>query len=219
VSRWISLCLVGCLCALAATPAEAARRRGGRRDTTPPSVEHVPLVKHDGVGPLIVEARIVDSESEVFEPALLVRLAGTETFQRVLMKQKPEAPELWLAEVPTPLLVGDLEYLVEAFDEHGNGPARIGDEAAPLRVERDVPLPPPLIGPTQAEPPPPTGTGPPIEEGPSALVIGAGVAVGAIVLAGAAVGVAFALYALQPPAPEFVNVVVSAPTPVAGAAP
>lgn len=198
---------------LASGSVDAARRRP-RKDTTPPVIEHVPLERHDGAGPVVVEARIVDAQSAIFEPTLLVRLAGTEAYQRVPMTPKPEAPDVYLAPVPPAILVGDVEYLLEVFDEHGNGPARVGEETAPLKIVREVPTAPPPPPP----PPPPDGDidgdidG---EGGPSGLVIGAGVAVGAVILVGAAVGVGFALYALRAPAPEVVTIQVRAPTPVA----
>lgn len=53
----------------------------------------------------------------------------------------------------------------------------------------------------------------------SPVMIGAGVLVGAVVLAGVAAGVGFALYASQPEAPSVVTLRVRGPGPIAGAAP
>jgi hypothetical protein len=191
---------------LFANPAFAARRRGGgNKDTAPPVITHEPVAKHDGKGPLVVEATITDA-SAIFEPTLLVRATGGGPFQRVPMTPKDGAPGVYVAEVPAALLSSDVEYLLEAFDELGNGPARVGDEAAPLKIARDVPA--PLV---EDKPPPP-----PAEEGDgSGLVIGAGIAVGTVVVLGAALGVGFAVYALRAPAPEKVSIRVSAPAPVA----
>lgn len=204
--RPVALLLIAAV-ALASSPA-AAQRRGRKRDTVPPVVEHTPLVEHDGAGPLLVEARIVDAGSAVFEPTLLVRLAGTETFQRVAMTPKPGQADVFVAAVPPAILVGDIEYFVEAFDENGNGPARVGDETTPFKVSRAVPAP------LNPPPPPPPGD---VEEGPSPLVLGAGIAVGTVVLVGAAVGVGLAVYALRPAAPEVVTIQVRAPSPLSGA--
>jgi hypothetical protein len=186
----------------------------GKADTTPPVIDHAPLTKHQGVAPVVVEAKITDDKSGVFEPTLLVRAAGSGPFMRVTMTPKDGEPDVYVAEVPKELLAADVEYLIEAFDQSGNGPSRVGDEATPLKIARDVPVvekpPPPTPPPTT----PPTTTP---EDGPSGAVIGAGIAVGAVVLIGAAVGGAFLFYSLRPAAPEVVAIKVSGPSPIGGA--
>jgi hypothetical protein len=198
-----------------AASAKPPAKKGGAKDTTPPSVEHTPLSKHDGKGPIVVEAHITDDKSGVFEPTLLVRAAGSAkapagAFERVPMTPKDGAADVYTAVVPPELLAGDVEYLVEAFDKDGNGPSRVGDEGTPLKIVRDVPavIAPP---PTTTTPPPSTAADP----GPSPALIGVGVAAGVVVLVGVVVGGGFAFYALRPPAPEQVAIKVNAPSPVA----
>ncbi len=191
---------------VAAGPA-AARARPAK-DTKAPVIQHTPIDKHDGVGPLIVEAHITDDKSGVFEPTLLVRAAGTAQFTRVTMTPKAGAQDVYTAEVPKALLGGDVEYIIEAFDKNGNGPARVGSEDDPVKVVRDVPTV------EDKPPPPPPPPPPPEDDGPSGALIGAGIAVGAVIVVGAVVGGGYLLYALRPAAPEVVAIKVKAPTPV-----
>lgn len=200
IARGLVVCAI-----MAALPALGAPKRP-KKDTAPPVVEHTALERHDGKGPVLVQARIVD-DSAIFEPTLLVRTLGGGAFTRVPLVEG--ADHLFAAEVPPALLVGDVEYLVEAFDENGNGPSRVGDEGAPMLIKRDAPVVPPLT----TTPTPPVA---PVEEDGSGLLI-AGVVVGSVVLLGAAAGIGFAVYALRPPAPDAVRIVVTGPAPIAGA--
>jgi hypothetical protein len=208
---------------LGAGSASAAPKRP-KKDTAAPVVEHTPLTTHDGKGPVIISARITD-DSAIFEPTLVVRAAsgtpgapGAPAIPGAAFMRVPLAKgegDTFSAEIPAALLSADVEYLVEAFDENGNGPSRVGDESAPLKIVRDVPAPP--VDPVK---PPDTGTGntggvP--EDGDNTGLIVAGVVVGAVVLVGAAAGIGFAVYALRPPQPDVVNINVSGPAPIAGA--
>lgn len=192
-------------------------------DRTPPVITHSPPgtcpAPAGGVPvPCVVEAVIVD-QSGVFDPTLLVRLHGTRSYDRVPMRVVEGTKDAFSATVPPNLVAaGVVEYLVEAFDRLGNGPARVGDEAAPLllapaKVSVPVePLPPPL------PPSPPPGQGlatGPVAEDNTGLIIGVVAGVGAAVLVGA--GVVVAVYALRPAAPSEVTLGVSAPSPLAGA--
>ena len=208
--RSLALLLVVLVVALASSPAFSYAKKTVVKkptaDTTPPTVEHTPLVKHDGTGPVLVDAHIVDDKSAVFEPTLLVRAAGAGPFMRVPMLPQPD--NHYVAEVPKELLGGDVEYLIEAFDENGNGPARVGDESAPIRITRDVPV---VV--SKPPPPPPPPPAAPEDAGPSGLLIGAGIAVGVVLLAA---GGGLAFYALRPPAPAVVNITVSGHAPFQG---
>lgn len=201
---------------LDATGAEAAKKKSKKPDAEAPIITHAPPAGHDGAGPLRLEATIVD-EAGVFDPAVLVRSPGG-AFERIAMQPVADKPDTYVAEVPAALLAGDLEYLIEAYDENGNGPARAGDEAAPLRIARVAAAPPPPI-----TPPPPTdpGVGPSTDEGgDDALLWGAGIAVGSVILLGAAAGIGLAVYALTPSTPATVSVSITSGSPVtAGAAP
>lgn len=208
--------LGGLLVALlvAAPGADAARKKKpSKPDTAAPTITHTPPTGHDGTGPVVVEAQIVD-DSGVFDPALLVRAPGG-VFERVAMKPVADKVDTFGATVPEGLLAGDLEYLIEAFDENGNGPARAGDEVTPLRIARVAAPPPP------PPPPPPqeTTARPATEEGDnSALLWGTGIAVGGVLLLGAAAGVGYAIYALSPSTPASVSVSIQAPSPIASGA-
>lgn len=184
----------------------AAPKRA-KRDNAAPVVEHTPVSTHDGKGPVVIAAVIKD-DSAIFEPTLVVRAAGAGPFMRVPLVKGEGAGDTYSAEVPAALLAGDVEYLVEAFDENGNGPSRVGDEAAPLKITRDVPAPLEAAKPSEAKPVEP------VEEDNTGLVV-AGVVVGAIVLVGAAAGIGFAVYALRPPAPDVVTINVQGPAPIA----
>jgi hypothetical protein len=171
-------------------------------DTSAPVIEHAPLVRHDGAGPVVVTARIVDA-SVIFQPTLLVRRVGGGAFVRVPLVKVDG--DIFAADVPPALLAGDVEYFLEAFDEEGNGPAQVGDEAVPLTLKRDLPAPPP--------PPPP----PVVQEDSGGGFVLGGVVVGTLAVIGAAVGIALTVYALRPPAPEVVRIAVTGPTPIEGA--
>ncbi len=186
-------------------PASAAKKAA---DTTPPTIAHTPLPQCPTSGPCAVRAQITDP-SGVFDPTLLFRLHGTQAFDRVAMKAVAGEKDVYEGVVPAALVgAGDVDYLIEAFDVEGNGPARAGTEQAPLMVSR----PPP-----EAPPPPPPPPPPPVvvEEDNTGLIVGVVVA-GVAAVAVAAVGVGVAVYALRPPAPESINVVVKGPTPFAG---
>lgn len=162
--------------------------------------------------PCAIEAVIVDA-SGVFAPTLLVRLHGVQAYDRVPMRLVAGQKDTYSAVVPPGLAAaGVVEYLIEAFDVQGNGPARVGEEAAPLLLARakvpTVTPPPPPPPPTL---PPPT----PAPEDNTGLIVGVAVGIGASVLVGA--GFAVAVYALRPAAPSKVALTVTAPAPIAGA--
>ena len=199
-----------CLAVVVIGVAQPVLAKGGKKkpsDVAAPVVEHTPVAKHDGKGPVVVDVEIVD-DSAIFEPTLLVRNPGAPAFMRVPLVKKADASDVWSAEVPVAMLSGDVEYLVEAFDEHGNGPARVGDENAPLKIVRDVPV----VAP--ADPGPVKPTPPPEEEGASTALIVTGVIVGTVVLLGAAAGTTALVYFARPEAPTSVAIAVSAPSPV-----
>jgi hypothetical protein len=188
-------------------------------DRIPPVITHTPPgtcpAPVDGTAvPCVIEAVIVD-ESGVFDPTLLVRLHGTKAYDRVPMRAVAGKEDTFSAVVPPNLAAaGVVEYLVEAFDVQGNGPARLGDEAAPLLLA------PAKVVTTTVDPPPPPPPADRPDPGPTAedntrLIVGVMAGVGAAVLVGA--GVAVAIYALRPPAPTEVTLTVSAPSPIAGA--
>jgi hypothetical protein len=197
------------LAATAASPGLAARKKPV--DQQAPVIAHAPPTTCSADAACVVEARITDA-SGVFDPTLLYRAAGKPTYERVPMTA-PDATDLYRAAIPAALLTaGDVEYFVEAFDVQGNGPARAGAEDSPFVLPRLRPATPPP--PTTTTVPAPTTAAQPAEADGSdtALLIGAGIAAGAVlIVAGVAVGV----YALRPAAPDVVTIAVTAPAPIA----
>lgn len=193
---------------LAAPSSRAQGANGAGDDVDPPAVTH-DEVKSGRVGvPVVVRATIADP-SGVFDPAVLYRVGGEGEFLRLSM-EGGEGGGAYEAVIPGEVVSDDLEYFIEAFDQRGNGPARYADADLPVKV--------PVL--TTAEPiAPPTGTGAVGEEegdGGGALWITAGVVGAGLLLAAAAAAGVAAFVLLSPPAvPAQVDVVVSAPTPVA----
>lgn len=112
-------------------------------DTEAPEIQHQHIEKAPMGQPLRVRATITD-ESGIFAPTLYVRAVGQEDFVTLEMTKKGKQYE---AQVPGEQMGGDIEYFIEAFDEHGNGPARKGAPEAPLLVPVfDPSLLPPTLG-------------------------------------------------------------------------
>jgi hypothetical protein len=191
--------------------AAAAAPRKPPPDTTPPTIVHTPITTcpvgpdPQALLPCVIEAEITDPTG-VFDPTLLVKAQGAAAFERLPMKPREGGPaDLYAATVPPTLLAaGTVDYLIEAFDVEGNGPARAGSEEAPLTVVRAAPT---LI--TAAEPEP-------VEDN-SGLWLGVGVAAGVVVLAAVGVGVGVALLSARPPAIDEVTLQVGGPLPIATA--
>lgn len=182
-------------------------------DVEPPAVSH-DEVKTARVGePVVVTATITDP-SGVFDPAVLYRVGEQGDFLRLPMKPVVGEGEDWDASrfeavIPGELVSGDLEYFIEAFDERGNGPARYADADLPVKVR--------VL--RTAEPLPPVAGSAEDDDGGGALWVVAGVTAGALLLVGAAAAGVAGFVLLSPPAvPAQVDVVISAPTPIASGA-
>ncbi len=171
-------------------------------DETPPLITHVRIADAERGAALTIRAKI-DDDSAVFAPSVYVRPEGRTEFDAIDMKLVGDAYE---AIVPAEQLLGNVEYFIEAFDEHGNGPAREGSPEAPIAVLVRV-----------AEPPPPPVLVP-VDEGESDdpgligewwlwTIIG-------VVVVGGAVG---AYFALKPPSEvDMVEAVIMGPDPTGG---
>lgn len=201
--RWVAFC-AALFVALVVTPARA------QEDTEPPAIVH-DEVRSARVGePVVIRATITDP-SGVFDPTLLYRVAGDGEFLRLPMTKATGEEDAWdedrfEATIPGEVVGGDLEYFIEAFDEMGNGPARYADADLPVKV-RVLQV---------AGPVPPQATAPTEGDG-STLWLVAGIAGGALALAAASVAVVGVVLLLSPPdVPAQVDVVISAPTPIAG---
>lgn len=206
--------------AFASNGARAARPA---RDKRPPRIEHVAPSSAPAGEPLRVEAVITD-ESGVFDPVVLWRPAsGDEAgpgagreYARAEMREVEGAADTYAALLPIEG-EGAIEYLIEAFDVEGNGPARAGAPDAPLVValEAAAAQPEEAPAPAPAAPAPAAAAPAPASEddGGAGLWLGLGAASAAavVLVAGAAVA---GFYALRPPTPTSVRLVVSAPAPI-----
>ena len=203
--------------ALVAAPAEAA-------DQAPPVITHVRVTQAPEGQALTIRARIEDA-SEIFAPSVYVRPKGARDYDNIAMRKVLDAYE---ALVPSEQVDTDLEYFIEAFDEHGNGPAREGDPDAPIVVEVYDPAKGPPGGVVVATPPPPP---PKVVPPPPPLIGGAppdepeeegGIAsawwfwtiIGVAVAGGATAGVILATRGGSPV--DFVDIEVVGPDPTAG---
>ena len=120
-------------------------------DTDPPRISHVRVSKAPLGKAITIRAQIQD-ESAVFAPSVLIRPRGRREFDTLDMKKSGRDYE---AIVPAEQVTGDLEYVIEAFDEHGNGPAREGSPEIPLAISVFDPtttVVTPDVGPTDARP-------------------------------------------------------------------
>lgn len=135
-----------------------------------PRLDHKPLKSARLGASVAIQANIVSlSGKAIYQPTVFVRPADLTSFVKVDMKSDPRIQGLFSAEIPATLITGDFDYYVEAFDEDGNGPSRVGSPDAPLHVSvsgprSDVPVrttaPPPRPAPqpvaatvTQQRPP------------------------------------------------------------------
>ncbi len=109
-------------------------------DITPPSITHLRVAEVIEGEPLAVDAEIED-DSAIFEPSVYLRSSGMDRYRRSPMAEV--GPGRFRAIVPPKDVQGVIEYFIEAFDEHGNGPSRAGTPDAPFRVTA-VPPPPPV---------------------------------------------------------------------------
>ncbi len=178
-------------------------------DNDAPTITHTPAPCPPAPQACTIEADIFDP-SGVFEPTLLVRLVGMTAYERVVMKAAAGTHHYVAALPPALSSSATVEYLIEAFDVQGNGPAHAGSEAAPLVVQRAADVVP--VAPIVAPPPAPISE----DNGPW---LGVGIGVGIVAAVAVAGGAALAVYFLRPAAVDEVNVVVSGPLPYAAVAP
>ena len=184
--------------------AKASKAAKAAADTNPPKITHTPVDEAPAGKALTVNAKITD-ESEIFEPTLYYRQAGSKKFLSASM-MKGEASN-FTATIPETAMATEVEYFIEAYDVNGNGPARFASDKAPHKIKLTraepakvaEPAPEPKPAETKPaetkpsevkiEPPPPPR---PVVVAQAEPLFGpmriAGVAVGAVGIAGIVVG-------------------------------
>ena len=91
-----------------------------------------------------IDTRLTSSTGRrIFEPALFVRATGSVAYERIPLLPKDDST--FSARIPPDLARQYFEYFLEAFDEDGNGPFRLGSPQAPIRVASIAAVPPPPI--------------------------------------------------------------------------
>lgn len=101
-------------------------------DTSAPTIDHVPPKTATKGRRVTLSVRISD-ESEVFLPALHLRMDGADWRTADLRKKEDGS---WSVQLE---VTGDLDYWIEAYDEHGNGPAKSGTQERPHHVRAEAP--------------------------------------------------------------------------------
>lgn len=206
-ARALSLLMISALLS-AGGPAFAAKDK----DSEAPKISHA-RVSRAPLGKKIVIRADIEDASGVFAPSVLVRPKGASEYDTIDMKQVGSGYE---AVIPAEQVTGDLEYLIEAFDEAGNGPAREGSPEAPLAIQVFDPRKAPPPGVTTAPPPPavvPAGEVQAQQGAKKSGVLGKWW-FWALVGVGAAAGVTAVFLATRPSGNDFVNVQVTGPDPV-----
>ena len=100
-------------------------------DTEPPFLDHDPITTGSRDGQLTFRVNIID-ESKLFAPSLCWRPVKATKYS--VIELASDGSDLYTATLSSGQLSGDIEYYLEAYDEHGNGPARVGEPEKPLRI-------------------------------------------------------------------------------------
>jgi hypothetical protein len=156
--------------ALAFAPAA----RAATVDNEPPEITPEPVKLPAPGRPLVIECDIADA-SDIFDPLVYWRGAGAKEYSRSQLKHTTGTR--YRAEIVLPPSIRELEYVLEAFDANGNGPARVGNQNKPMRFSLEPPKAPPKV--VKAAPAEPAGP----SRIPAFAALGAGgvaVAVGAV---------------------------------------
>lgn len=113
-------------------------------DHEAPVIAHEPP-RHAVDGQALRLQADVRDPSGVFAPAVYLRSREASEYVAFAMRPvsaQPHAYETW---IPAARVTGRLHYFVEAFDAAGNGPARVGSPVAPLVIEPSVPSVPAVV--------------------------------------------------------------------------
>jgi hypothetical protein len=100
-------------------------------DDAAPEIEHKPVAEGFKGTPLRFTAAITDA-SEVFAPIVAWR-----RYDEIEWSNLPLVKDgaTFAAELDARFVGVDLEYYIEAYDVHGNGPSRVGKPDDPLRIK------------------------------------------------------------------------------------
>lgn len=125
---WSSACALVWLGALiVAAPASASAA-----DTLMPTIVHEACLEYEEDKPFVVRARFED-ESQLYDPQLVYRLRPSSRWKQTQFA-KEAGSEDFTATIEPNDPAGPIEYFIQVFDEHGNGPARIGSIDSPIEV-------------------------------------------------------------------------------------
>jgi hypothetical protein len=144
----VALCAAPGAAQAAAKSAKAAKAAA---DTSPPKITHTPVDEAPAGKALTVNAKITD-ESEIFEPTLYYRQAGSKKFLSASM-MKGEASN-FTATIPETAMATEVEYFIEAYDVNGNGPARFASDKAPHKIKLTTKAEPAKVAEPTPEPKP-----------------------------------------------------------------
>ncbi|MBK8011184.1 MAG: hypothetical protein IPK13_07525 [Deltaproteobacteria bacterium] len=132
----------------------------GSGDGQPPVITDSP-VGNATLGTSVTIRATIEDQDGVFAPSVYVRSAGSTQYLNIPMHRVGPLPSsastssrssastsasasasgqaaesgVFEATIPGEVVVGDLEYFVEAFDVEGNGPSQRGTPQAPLLIE------------------------------------------------------------------------------------
>lgn len=142
-------------------------------DTSPPTIEHKPVLKAERDHELVIEAKIKDP-SGVFGVKLFWRPLGNEEFAATDLTLGGK--DVYSSAIPAMKMSASVEYYIEAFDKKGNGPAQVGSREAPIQVQvakpavvAQAPEPEPAPAPRPAPEPPSIAASIPPAESASVL--------------------------------------------------
>jgi hypothetical protein len=153
--------------------------RAATVDNEPPEITPEPVKLPAPGKPLAIECDIAD-KSDIFDPLVYWRGAGQKEFARTQLKHV--SGTRYRAEIVVPPAIKELEYVLEAFDANGNGPARVGNQNKPMRLSLEPPKAPPKV----------VKVAPVVPSGPSNVPAYAALGAGGVLVV---VGVVFALSA------------------------
>ena len=110
----------------------------------PPAISHSTVSKAVKGQSIEIAAKLV-GDTGVSAAKVLFRKVGEKEFKELPMGDI--GGDNYTATMPASMVTGDLEYYLEAYDRHGNGPGRSGGPQVPytITVAEKAPEPPPTV--------------------------------------------------------------------------